>query len=607
MRNTAKLMGMNKAHNQVSRRNNNQVTGVETQNPAYEKPHSQANGDEHEAHNQVYRRNNNQVAGVETQDPAEERPHSQANGDEHDDCHNQVYGRQSQVLGVETQDPAEERPHSQANRDEHDDCHSQVYGRHSQVLGVEPQVSTSRRPNNQVTGVEPQISTSRRPNNQVTGVEPQISTSRRPNNQVTGVEPQISTSRRPNNQVTGVEPQVQQRRTNKQMTGREVQSSDSEEFMTQPPCCLPHSCKTNIIFTERLLLRNSSKDNDKSDKNFRKEVKVLEFMNWLKAVFELSALTTAFHLSMGPGFHNNSTKSLESPQTSLGHAVQQQTGKEGKKNLCEEPGGTGRVTYFHLSMGPGFHNNSTKSLESPQTSLGHAVQQQTGKEGKKNLCEEPGGTGRVTYFHSLLVLLVVLLLIGTTSNKVHQFTSTDGLGVITVKPMAAYRGVGENLEFLNDCLATQIETIIQELEKGGRSDPRFLSLINNQKRPQNETIIEKLKIFYSSERPQNETIIEKLETRECSGPRSFILLKNRKEPKNEKELEEDGRSNPRFLDLIKNKKRSKNETIDGELEEGGRSEHRFLILKRNQKELQNQTSMELEKGFAGATLGFWIS
>ena len=415
-------------HNQVSRRNNNQVTGVETQNPAYEKPHSQANGDEHDVHNQVSRRNNNQVTGVETQNPAYEKPHSQANGDEHD-AHNQVSRRNNnQVAGVETQNPAEERPHSQANGDEHDDCHNQVYGRHSQVLGVEPQVSTSRRPNNQVTGVEPQVSTSRRPNNQVTGVGAQVSTPRRPN---------------------------------KQVTGREVQSSDSEEFMAQPPCCLPHSCKTNIIFTERLLLRNSSKDNDKSDKNFRKEVKVLEFMNWLKAVFELSALTTA----------------------------------------------------FHLSMGPGFHNNSTKSLESPQTSLGHAVQQQTEKEGKKNLCEEPGGTGRVTYFYSLLVLLVLILLIGTTSNKVHQLTSTDGLGVITVKPMAAYRGFGENLEFLNDCLATQIETIIQELEKGGRSDPRFLSLIKNQKRP------------------QNETIIEKLENRGCSGPRFFILLKNRKDPK----------------------------------------------------------------------------
>ena len=110
------------------------------------------------------------------------------------------------------------------------------------------------------------------------------------------------------------------------MTGRGVQGSDPEEFMVQPPSCLAHSCKTNIVFTDRLLLRNSSKDNDESDKKSRKEVKVLEFMNWWRAVFELSALTTAFHVSMGPGFHNNSTRNLKSPQTSLGHAVQQQTG-----------------------------------------------------------------------------------------------------------------------------------------------------------------------------------------------------------------------------------------------------------------------------------------
>ena len=129
------------------------------------------------------------------------------------------------------------------------------------------------------------------------------------------------------------------------------------------------------------------------------------------------------------------------------------------------------------------------------------------------------GTVKFTYFYSLLVLLVLILLTGTTSNKVHQFTSTDWLGVITVKPIAAYRGFGEDSEFLNDCLATQIETIIQELEKGGQSDPKFLSLMKNQKRPQNETIIEKLK------------------KRGCSGPRFFILLKNRKDPKNEKELE----------------------------------------------------------------------
>ena len=57
-----------------------------------------------------------------------------------------------------------------------------------------------------------------------------------------------------------------------------------------------------------------------------------------------------------------------------------------------------------------------------------------------------------------------------------------------MKPIAAYREFGEDSEFLNDCLATQIETIIQELEKGGRSDPRFLSLMKNQTEPQNQTI-----------------------------------------------------------------------------------------------------------------------
>ena len=275
---------------------------------------------------------------------------------------------------------------------------------------------------------------------------------------MTGVEPQISTSKGPDNQVTW-NPRSQQQR-DKQVTGREVQGSDSEEFMVQPPCCLAHSYKTNIVFTERLLLRNSSKDNDESDKKSRKEVKVLEFMNWWRAVFELSALTTAFHVSMGPGFHNNSTRNLKSPQTSLGHTVQQQTG---------------------------FHNNSTRSLKSPQTSLGQAVQQQAGEEGKKDICEEPRRTGRLTHFQSLLVLLVVTLFIGTTSNRVHQFTSTDGLGVITMKPMTAYRGFGENLEFLNDCLATQIET-----DSKSSARVRFWSLINHQKRPQNETIIEKL-------------------------------------------------------------------------------------------------------------------
>ena len=205
-----------------------------------------------------------------------------------------------------------------------------------------------------------------------------------------------------------------------QVLGVELQSPNSEELMVQPICCLAHSYKTNIVFTERLLLRNSSKDKEESDK---------------------------------------------------------------------------------------------------------------------------------------------------------KFTSPDGQGVITMKPMTSYRRSGENLGFLNDCLTSQIEAIIQELERGGRSDPKFWSLI------------------YPQKKPQNETIIEKLETRECGGPRSLILLRT------EKELEKDGRSNPKFLDPIKNKKKgSKNETIDGELEGGGRSDQRFWIIKGNQEELQNQTSLELEGG-----------
>ena len=128
--------------------------------------------------------------------------------------------------------------------------------------------------------------------------------------------------------------------------------------------------------------------------------------------------------------------------------------------------------------------------------------------------------------------------------------------MITMKPRIVYRRSGENLEFLNDCLATQIEAIIQELERGGRSDPEFWSLIYHQKRH------------------QNETIIEKLETRECSDPRPPIPLRN------EKELQKGGRSTPKFLDSIKNRKGSKNETIDGELEKRGRSDHKFWTLKR---------------------------
>ena len=220
------------------------------------------------------------------------------------------------------------------------------------------------------------------------------------------------------------------------MTGREVQSSDSEEFIAQPPCCLAHSCKTNIGFTERLLLRTSSKDTDNPGKNFRKEVKVFKAMDKWREVVKAENLKTVFH--------NNSTKSLESPQTPrIGGDF---------LGACSS---TAKIELY-----------SHSTLESSQTPriggdfLGTYSPTANWKKGKKNLFEEPEGTVKWTYFYSLLVLLVLetILLTGTTSNKVHQFTSTDWLGVITVKPIAAYRRFGEDSEFLNDCLATQIET-----------------------------------------------------------------------------------------------------------------------------------------------------
>ena len=151
----------------------------------------------------------------------------------------------------------------------------------------------------------------------------------------------------------------------------------------------------------------------------------------------------------------------------------------------------------------------------------------------------------------------------TTSSidRVHQFTSPDGLGMTTMEPRTAYRRSGENLEFLNDCLATQIEAIIQELDFIRVHPPQYIH----------------------QKKPQNETIIEKLETRECSDPRPLIPLRNKKE------LQKGGRNTPKFLGPIKNRKGSKNETIYGELEKRCRSHPRY------QKELQNQTSWELGK------------
>ena len=72
----------NKQVPQVStpRELDNQVTGVETQHPAHGKPHKQVNEDEHDVHNQVSRRNSNQETGLEAQNSTEEEQHNQELG-----------------------------------------------------------------------------------------------------------------------------------------------------------------------------------------------------------------------------------------------------------------------------------------------------------------------------------------------------------------------------------------------------------------------------------------------------------------------------------------------------------------------------------------------
>ena len=87
--------------------------------------------------------------------------------------------------------------------------------------------------------------------------------------------------------------------------------------------------------------------------------------------------------------------------------------------------------------------------------------------------------------------------------------------MIIVKPIVFYKEFGEDSEFFNDCLATQ-----KELQKSGRSGPRFLSLMKIQKGP------------------KNETIVEELEKSGRSGPRFLILMKNQKGPKNQTIVEE---------------------------------------------------------------------
>ena len=174
----------------------------------------------------------------------------------------------------------------------------------------------------------------------------------------------------------------------------------------------------------------------------------------------------------------------------------------------------------------------------------------------------------------------------------------------------------------------------QELEKGSQSDLKFWSLIN-QKRPQNKTIIEELetrecsdprtstlprngkelqkggrsspKFLYSLQHRRgfkNETIDEELERRGRSHSKVWTLKTDQKELRNQIswELEKSSHNNPKFLDLIKNKKRSKNEMIN---REEGLSHHRFWTIKRDQVEFQNKTSWELE-GRGYNSNEFWI-
>ena len=82
-----------------------------------------------------------------------------------------------------------EKPHNQA-RNEPDDVHNQVHNKYGQVLGMELQSPTTKGLHNLVPGVESQTST--------------------------------------------------------------VQGSGSGESRDQPPCCLTHSYKSNIVFTERM-------------------------------------------------------------------------------------------------------------------------------------------------------------------------------------------------------------------------------------------------------------------------------------------------------------------------------------------------------------------
>ena len=280
-----KETGQNDLPNQVSRISNNQVPGVETQHQ-HDDGHCQAYGrDDQEpgVDHQIstFRiLDNNQVSGVEPQFSTNRVPgnnHSAgveaqqpASGDGPDNCQSQVCGRQRRIPGVESQVPttirsankqvpqvstpreldhqdtgleaqfpAYGKPHKQADEEEHD-VHNQAYRRDSnQEAGLKTQNSTEEKHHNQVRdGPNDWYNQFQGQHNQVLGVELQSPTTKGLHNLVPGVESQAST----------------------------VQGSGPGESRDQPPYCLTHSYKSNIAFTERVLLRNSSKDQDNTER-----------------------------------------------------------------------------------------------------------------------------------------------------------------------------------------------------------------------------------------------------------------------------------------------------------------------------------------------------
>ena len=463
-----KETGQNDLPNQVSKISNNQVPGVETQHQ-HDDGHCQAYGRDHQEpgvdHQVSTSRilDNNQVSGVEPQfsthrvsgnnHSAGVEAQQPASGDGPDNCQSQVWGRQRQVPGVESQVPTTIRsankqvpqdttPRELDNQDNGLEAQFPAYGKsHKQDDEEEHDVhnQASRRDSNQEAGLKTQNSTEEKHHNQVRdGPNDWYNQLQGQHNQGLGVELQMESSRGPHYQVTE----------------REVQDSSPMDSRDQHPYCLTQSHKSNMAFTERVLLRNSSKDQDNTERmlltNSSKDQdkpgkldRILEVMNWWRAVCELLVLATAFHVSMDLGF-------LYSPIRKL----QQQFG---------------------------FHNKSPKGLEISQTSLGERVQQQAGEEIKKDIWGKPRKTGRVSCVKTLIILLVVWFEISTkeatsSNNRVHLFTSPE-------EPKIVYRRSGEKLACLNDCLATQLEASIQELDFIHVHPPQYI----HQKKSQNES------------------------------------------------------------------------------------------------------------------------